>query len=336
MSNQADQHPICRALSPLAARAYSYLKRLRAPSFPHSVFIETTSRCNLRCPICPRDRMQREPGDMDVGLFTTIAEELHEHDAHNELKLVGLHFFGDPLMHPRIVEMIEIIGSRLPNLRKLGMRRDPMQGLGMSTNALLLRPELVEPLLDSRLTTLGVSVDATTESVYRQMHGSERWDLLVENVRGLLEANVRQPRELPTIGLQYIDTPQTHDQLERFREMWREYTEPVANVRTVVKPFTDWAGQIEDRRSSNGWFLSTPCRSPWEMLAIASDGRVVPCCYDMDCRMTLGRVPDQSLQEIWEGEPLKRLRERLRTGRFDNLPLCSDCDKARTYLIRRR
>ncbi|MGM0491648.1 MAG: radical SAM/SPASM domain-containing protein [Armatimonadota bacterium] len=336
MSQDRGQHPLCTLLSPLAARGYARFKGLSAPDFPHSIFIETTSRCNLRCPICPRDQMQRADGDMDVALFETISDELAMHDRLGRLKVIGLHFFGDPLMHPEIIRMIEIIGSQVPNLRELGRYRDPMRGLGMSTNALLLTEDKVEPLLQSKLTSLGVAVDATSKTVYREMHGSERWDLLVSNVERLLKANARHPREFPTIGLQYIETPETRDQLAEFREMWREYVEPVENVRTIIKPFTNWAGQVRDPRTASRWFFSTPCASPWEMLAVASDGRVVPCCYDMDCRLTLGRVPDQSIEEIWHGRPLARLREKMRSGQFCDLPLCPDCDKARTYLIRPR
>lgn len=273
---------------------------------------------------------------MDVALLERIAEELGEHDARRELRLVGLHFFGDPLMHPQIVKMIEIVGSRVPNLRKLGELHDPMRGLGMSTNALLLSEDLVEPLLTSRLTWLGVAVDATSETTYRRMHGSERWELLGRNVERLLEANRERQRELPVIGLQYIESPETAGMVAQFHEMWSDHAESARNVETVVKPFTSWAGQVDDRLTTSPWHFTTPCLSPWEMLVVVSDGRVVPCCYDMDCSMTLGRLPDQTLQEVWEAEPLERLRERMLTGRLDDLVLCRNCEKARTYPFGRR
>ncbi|MGC9318803.1 MAG: radical SAM/SPASM domain-containing protein [Armatimonadota bacterium] len=327
------QNALCRALSPLMARAYAAIRRLRAPVFPRTVFIETTSRCNLRCPICPRDRMKREAGDMTMDLFETIADELAVHDERGELRMVGLHFFGDPLMHPRIIEMINLIGGRLPNLRRRGLHRDPLQGLCTSTNALLLTEDLVEPLLSSSLTWLGVAVDAATETTYAQVHGADRFDLLVSKVQRLLEANAASDRDLPTIGLQFVETPGTEDEVEAFVEMWRPYVEASENVRAVIKPFTTWAGQIGGAPGP-GWYFSTPCSYPWEMLVVVSDGRVAPCCYDMDCTMELGRVPDQTLEEIWHGERLRGLREKLLRVDFSGLQLCRSCDKSRTYLSR--
>ncbi len=332
-TSKQHQNPLCRLLAPITARGYTWLKKLGPDSFPRTVIVETTSRCNLRCPICPRDKMKRQAGDMPPEIFEAVVEELARHDEREELELVILHFFGDPLMHPRILDMIEQIGSRLPNLRKLGELRDPMRGLCTSTNALLLSADKVEGLLDSKLTWLGIAMDATSEMLYQDMHGSKRWEMLVSNVERLLEANAARPRDLPTIGLQIIETPDTAEEIEAFRSRWEPYTNSAENVQIVVKPFTNWAGQI-DMPAGNPWYFTTPCRWPWRALAVCSDGQVAPCCYDMDCTMRLGRVPEQTLEEIWASESVRRLREQLRTGRLDHLALCHHCDEARTYLSR--
>ncbi|MFO7945597.1 MAG: radical SAM protein [Armatimonadota bacterium] len=328
------QNFLCRLLNPLAARAYAWLKGLKPGEFPGWVAIETTSRCNLRCPICPRDHMKRTPGDMPPQIFDAVAEELGEQDAKNALHLVVLHFFGDPLMDPNIIQRIETLGSRMPNLRKLGRLRDPMRGLSLSTNALLLSEELVQPLLDSKLTWLGVSIDATTETTYRRIHGAEKWDLLISNVERLLEANAENSSSFPTIGLQIIDAPGMQEEIGAFRTRWEPYVQRMENVRVVVKPYQDWAGQIDGKATHSPWHFRTPCQWLWEMLVVASDGRVAPCCYDMDCSMSLGSIPEQSLQEIWRGSRLENLRQKMLSGDLSGLPLCQDCDNAHTPLNR--
>ncbi|MFP3904250.1 MAG: radical SAM/SPASM domain-containing protein [Armatimonadota bacterium] len=296
--------------------------------------IETTSRCNLRCPICPRDRMKRPPGDMTPEVFDAVVEELGEQDARNALHLVVLHFFGDPLMDPNIIERIETLGSRLPHLRSLGSLRDPMRGLSLSTNALLLSEGLVQPLLDSKLTWLGISIDATSQMMYRRTHATDKWDLLISNVERLLAANENDSTGFPTIGLQIIDAPGMEDAIEAFRTRWNPYVERMQNVRVVVKPFQDWAGQIEENIEQSPWHFQTPCQWLWEMLVVCSDGRVAPCCYDMDCSMPLGSVPEQSLQEMWKGPALNRIRQKMLSGDLSSLPLCETCHNARTPLSR--
>ncbi len=271
---------------------------------------------------------------MTPEVFDAVAEELGEQDEKNALHLVVLHSFGDPLMDPNIIQRIEAVGSRMPNLRKLGSLRDPMQGLSLSTNALLLSEELVGPLLDSKLTWLGISIDATSEVTYRQIHGAEKWDLLISNVARLLEANADNSSGFPTIGLQIIDAPGMQEEIEAFRTRWEPYVKRMDNVRVVVKPYQDWAGQIEGKTKQSPWHFKTPCQWLWEMLVVCSDGRVAPCCYDMDCSMPLGSVPEQSLQEMWKGPALNRIRQKMLSGDLSSLPLCETCHNARTPLSR--
>lgn len=56
------------------------------------------------------------------------------------------------------------------------------------------------------------------------------------------------------------------------------------------------------------------CHLPWFRLSVCSDGLVHVCCYNTK---ELGHVPEQSLQEIWEGELYNRLRQSIIDRAFD-------------------
>jgi len=83
----------------LAAQAYI------DKEFPHHVFIETTSLCNLSCSYCPREKRSEH---MDWELFKSIVDEC----SHYGPRSFSLHLFGEPLLYPKIIEAIRYIKQK--------------------------------------------------------------------------------------------------------------------------------------------------------------------------------------------------------------------------------
>ena len=67
------------------------------------------------------------------------------------------------------------------------------------------------------------------------------------------------------------------------------------------------------------------CRRIASRCCVLADGRVTPCDQDMHGRLAMGRIPDQSLEGIWQGEALSSLRTGHAEGRFDVSPICGTC-----------
>lgn len=332
-----------RLLNPAVARLHRRLRYPRLPEFPTSLVIETTSRCNLRCRMCPRNHMARQAGDMEPRLFRRLIDEMAPWDARGHLRFVALHAFGEPLLNPNFLELAQYAGDHLPRLRELGRFRDPMQGLCVSTNATLLTPELAAGLLASPLTWIGISVDGASAETYAQMRQGGSLEHVMDRVRGLLELNAAQPREFPTLGLQIIVTALTRPELEQFAAQWQPYLDRSPNVRLEIKPYTDWAGQVEcsdlrlpERR--RGYF-HVSCSFPQTTLTISADGAVLRCCHEVDPHLDLGEVNTQTIQDVWHGPGLQALREQMARGDMAGLDLCNQCEYGRKYpadYLRRR
>jgi radical SAM protein with 4Fe4S-binding SPASM domain len=60
---------------------------------------------------------------------------------------------------------------------------------------------------------------------------------------------------------------------------------------------------------------------------VLADGRVTMCDQDFRGRHTVGRIAEQTLEEIWRGDELERLRAAHDEGSFESIPLCSSCDE---------
>lgn len=68
--------------------------------------------------------------------------------------------------------------------------------------------------------------------------------------------------------------------------------------------------------------LDTFCIVPWVHLRLGQDGETYPCCR-MNEFYPYGSVTRQSIEEIWNSEPIRKLRLQMLSGK--KLPLCEDC-----------
>lgn len=59
---------------------------------------------------------------------------------------------------------------------------------------------------------------------------------------------------------------------------------------------------------------------PWLHLHVDTSGRVKACC---DANITFGNINSQSIEQIWQGEPIRKFRKLMMAGQRDNR--CASC-----------
>ncbi|NPA97259.1 MAG: radical SAM protein [Crenarchaeota archaeon] len=107
-------------------------KLLRALVKPSILQVESTNDCNLDCRICMRRGLNRRVGYIDIDEFKKLPLE--------SFSEICLHGWGEPLLHPRILDLISIV-------KKRGRKAS------LSTNGLLVE-KLAEEILHSGLDEL--------------------------------------------------------------------------------------------------------------------------------------------------------------------------------------
>src|ERR687883_19061 len=113
---------------------WGYLRgHRRLSGLPVEYIVETTAKCNLYCPMCPRETHKQPKEDMADEIFTRLVREAGASAEH--MMLIGL---GEPFMDRKIFDRIEYCA------------RHGISTL-LSTNGTLLDAEATERLLDSRL-----------------------------------------------------------------------------------------------------------------------------------------------------------------------------------------
>jgi radical SAM protein with 4Fe4S-binding SPASM domain len=288
--------------------AYSYyMGNLTCPYPPAHLDIETTSKCNLDCIMCPHSRLTREKRNMDLSLFKKMVDEpgLTPND-------IWLHMFGEPLLHPEIYEMIKYA-------KKFGVQ------VGLSTNATLLDSRNAAEIIASGLDRIIISLDGATKETYERVRGHGDYEHTLANVLSFVEAKKRIDTK-PYVIIQIIRMKETEKEIVRF-------TEAFSHLRVneiCVKDLDTWIGNIESINELRvEKFVPranrVPCALLWYSLGICADGRVVPCCRDFDAEYALGDVSSDELSSIWNSPRMKMMRKMHVAGDYDEIELCKGC-----------
>jgi radical SAM protein with 4Fe4S-binding SPASM domain len=211
-------------------------------------------------------------------------------DENRHITSVILSRRGEPLMHPRIVDMVCFLRER--NVY-----------VSMYTNGILLDDDLIDKLLNSTVNELIFSMDGTGD-FYEHVRGVE-----YEKCRTVLLKTIRKRNEYGFDTKIAINTVRFDDG---------------SNVDPVLR---EW-GDVVDYIIVQPWMIPgiiprrTPCRSLWRTLVISWNGDVVACCQDQENEFFLGNVSDHSISELFNGPVARNLRERHLSKNYPELCTC--------------
>jgi len=143
---------------------WSYLRRTdRVPALPVEYIVETTAKCNLYCPMCPRETHPQPKQDMSAEIFERPGRRRRHVAEH--MMLIGL---GEPFLDPAIFERIEYC------------ERHGIATL-LSTNGVLLDEENAAKLLDSRLQHITLSFDGASKETFEHYRKGARFERVRDN-----------------------------------------------------------------------------------------------------------------------------------------------------------
>lgn len=156
---------------------------------PSKLFVEVTTRCNLRCAMCPREAPGGaiRDGDMSAETFARLAPAFSRLDA---LILNGI---GEPLLHPKL----EVFVAEA----RRGM---PASGwVGFQTNGQLLDRARARALAGAGVDRICISADAVTPELFGALRRGGQQARVEEAVAALHEAARRRGRPI-AVGVEFV------------------------------------------------------------------------------------------------------------------------------------
>ena len=165
-----------------------------SPDFPQKVYVETTTRCNLRCRMCVKHAQGSciEERDLDTTLFARLLPSL------SHTGFLILNGIGEPLLHPELTTMISQARRAMP----------PAGVIGFQSNGMLLTQDMADNLLRAGLDTVCLSVDSL-----EPLRGGEHQRSPVERAIQYLRQTSRDFNRPVSIGLEVVLQRTTVQQL---------------------------------------------------------------------------------------------------------------------------
>jgi radical SAM protein with 4Fe4S-binding SPASM domain len=282
------------------------IQKLIDYNYPATFNLEPTNLCNLSCQMCPRDKSQRKPGYLDMGLFKKIVDEAKEFGPRHFV----LHKDGEPLLHKNIVDMVRYIKeSHKGNTTYI------------STNGLLLTEDKALGLINVQLDQLHISVGAATPETYLKIRGGNL-ETVENNIKRFITLKGSLSSQKPILTLQIIKMTETSEEIQLFINKWRPYK---ANF--SIPNFLTWGGAennaiMKEQKPRKRY----PCHSLWFAPSINWDGKVSICCIDWNNEEIIGDLSRQTLAKIWQSDKIKQYRQYHLSGNYDKIPLCRNCN----------
>ncbi len=114
-------------------------------------------------------------------------------------------------------------------------------------------------------------------------------------------------------------------EIKEYCETHRELIKRVTIVLRKPQEILTTRGGDAPNRKEKISYADTQCVNPFVQMIVRPDGKVSLCCNDPLGRDTMGDLSQQTLQEVWYGEPFQKVRAALRKGR-QYWPHCEFCD----------
>ncbi|CAN5304388.1 radical SAM protein [soil metagenome] len=292
--------------------------------YPLSISFEPTTSCNLRCPECPSGlrAFTRPTGMLQKDFFRETIDDIYK-----DILYLIFYFQGEPYLNKDFLEMVKYASAK---------------GLytATSTNAHYLNDEAAKKTVESGLDRLIISIDGTTQDVYKQYRVGGNIDKVIEGAKNIVKWKKELKSKTPFVFFQFLVVKPNEHQIEEIKALAKEIGVDEVRFKTaqIYDYETDPNQLIPDnqkfsryKKGADGKTISknklaNHCWKLWHANVITWDGLVVPCCFDKDAMHQLGNLKNESFKKIWHNDNYKQFRRELMTGR-KNIDICANCSE---------
>lgn len=272
-------------------------------SAPFVIEIFPIYACNFKCIYClfsikeeKRYHISNEVM-MDFYFYKKCIDDIS--DFPRKLKCLRFTGVGEPLLHPKIAEMV-----------RYAAYRNVSERIELVTNAAYLSHKLSDALADSGLSKLLVSIQGNSNEVYQKIAGVDvEFENILDNVKYFFTKKGRVHVYCKCVDIA-LDT---EEEVNTFYKTFGAICDTIAVERIVpIHPGVNFArllGESEIHHTQFG--LSTTetkvCPQPFFIMRINPDGDIVPC-LSMKSPKMMGNCYMKSVVDIWNGETFRDFR----------------------------
>ena len=271
---------------------------------PPTIEIDITDKCNHACIMCT-DTALRRGGEIGLDFIKEILNI-------KGLQSVVFKGGGDPTMHPHLSQLLEEANKRSISV-------------GIETNGELLDDDLINVIIKC-CDWIRLSIDATTEKVFKKTHGSKAFYEVIKNLKKLMFHKNKSGSKI-TVGVGYVIYPfesSVNDFVSSFdffqpidpdyvsyrlAEGVPKYNENLINILSKVISRNDLPkfaylhniqGPYFERKVTGSLTpVFNECIANRLVGVICANGDLAKCCFTKQTEHNYGNLHDDSFTSLW-------------------------------------
>ena len=283
---------------------WGYLRRHDTlAGLPVEYIVETTAKCNLHCPMCPRETHIQPNEDMTDEIFNRLVAASGATAEH--MMLIGL---GEPFLDTKIFDRINYCDRR--RIYTL-----------LATNGTLLDEKRSARLLDTPLEHITLGFDGATKESFEYYRKGASFEQVRDNFVRFAGMKKERGAKLQVV-VQMVRLERNAGEVDDFIRFWSAV--PGVDQVRVKQDETNLL-QPDAGHDAEDW--KHPCHYLWRgPMYVKWNGDVYPCCQSYALGgAPIGRIGEQSLEEIWNSDRIRRLRRLHAAGRAGEDSVCARC-----------
>ncbi len=296
-----------------------------------SLYIEPTQECNLNCLTCARTKASAEAFEgniMSMRTFSNLRPYM------GNLKVFEICGFGEPLLHPSIIEFMKLAKEWTPKKCEIKIRTN---GLPLDRTMVEAMEGIIDDLqisidgIESNKRVRGVDIGVMARKIDMVHDVTKKPKVSIAFV--LMRSNMPELTDLVDFADEHdirvirVQPLIVHEKSMRAENIYRHRREAL----TVLKKTIEKASSkgIELMFCQMDEYLSTKtrtCDMPFKQLQVSWNGAASMCCSGF----VIGNINENSREEILNVPFLLRLRENLERG--DIPGFCRRCTVMRNTI----
>lgn len=270
--------------------------------WPLLVDIETSSICNLKCPMCytiTKEFKEKVCAKlMSDELFYKIIDEIS-----GKVYAVRLSLRGEPTLHPQLIKFI-----------KYAKEKGIME-VSFLTNGSHLSDDYIRELISAGVDWITVSIDGLGKE-YENIRKPLLFEDIYQKIKRFKEIKDEMQVHKPVIKVQGI-WPSMKNNVEEYYNLFAPLTDAVA-FNPLIDCLDNDKDIVYDEKFS--------CPQLYQRIIVAADGKVLMCSNDEENGNIIGDLNKENLYDIWHGEKLEKIRDTMKEqGGFKNISVCRKC-----------
>jgi len=302
----------------------------------YNIRLDVCTLCKLNCPTCTMRLLNY--GGNGAGYLTFENYKKFLNNNENQIKRIEISNAGEPFLNPEIIDILKY--SKEKNI-------DITCNNGTTLN--FNNKKILEALVDYEVKSVVVAIDGITQECYEKYRRNGNLNLVLENLKYLLDYKKQKNSTLPEVKWQYVIMENTEDkeQIIGAKEMakslgieicfkltWDRSYIPKNEVELKELTNLNYLTQTQYEKSTGKLYrrddkFNNKCGQLWSFPQINWDGKVMGCCANrIPFNINVFDLGENSIQKLFNNEEFKSAKDWLCNKNTDIITPCHSCQNS--------